>query len=177
MNSSRIKVLLFLIGILLVTNLVLLLFFVWNKGPQDGGGKRPPHTDRSAMMRGYLKDSVGFSDQQLAQFDQLREKNKEDMKLLFEEMRQSKLAFYNLLKQQDTPDSVSQAAANLMAEKQKAVDVAFFNYFQNVGALCTPEQHAKYDTLMQQIIRRMISPPRRGDSKESKQKKEDPVKK
>ena len=174
MNSSRTKILLFLIGILLVTNLVLLLFFVWNKGPQEKDAKRPPHADRSSMMRGYLKDSVAFNDQQLTQFDQLREKKKEEMKVLFEDMRQSKLAFYNLLRQPNTPDSVSQAAANIMAEKQKAVDVAFFKYFENVRALCTPEQHAKYDTLMQQIIRRMISPPKRGDSK---QKKEDAGKK
>src|SRR5688572_20777587 len=99
MNSPRIKVLLFLIGILLVTNLVLLLFFVLNKDGDQGRGKRPPHTDRAQMMRTFLKDSVGFSEQQLTQFDQIREKNREDMKPLFEEMRQSKLAFYNLLKQ------------------------------------------------------------------------------
>jgi periplasmic protein CpxP/Spy len=174
MNSSRIKVLLFLIGILLVTNLVLLLFFVLNK-KEDGerASKRPSH-DRSAMMRGFLKDSVGFSEQQLVQFDQIREKNREDMKPMFEEMRQSKLAFYNLLRTPGTPDSVSQAAADLMAEKQKAVDMAFYKNFENIRALCTPEQQAKYDTLVQQIVKRMISPPRRGDSK---QKKEDSEKK
>ncbi len=168
MNSSKIKVLLFLIGILLVTNLALLLFFVLGKGGKDDSpGKRPSH-DRSSMMRTFLKDSVGFSEQQLAQFDQLRQKNREDMKPLFEEMRQSKLAFYNLLKQPGTPDSVSQAAANLMAEKQMAVDMAFYKNFQNIRSLCTPEQQAKYDTLVQQIIKRMISPPRKGDSKQKK---------
>ena len=174
MNSPRIKVLLFLIGILLVTNLVLLLFFVLNKDGEPGRGKRPPHTDRSQMMRNFLKDSVGFNEQQLTQFDQIREKNREDMKPLFEEMRQSKLAFYNLLKQPGTPDSVSQAAANLMAEKQMAVDMAFYKNFESIRSLCTPEQQAKYDTLVQQIVRRMIGPPRKGDSK---QKKDDAEKK
>lgn len=168
MNSSRIKILLFLIGILLVTNLVLLIFFVLNKDDDRGDRNKRSHTDRSTMMRTYLKDSVGFSEQQLARFDQIREKNKEDMKPLFEEMRQSKLAFYNLVKQPGTPDSVTQAAANLMAEKQKAVDMAFYNYFETIRALCTPEQQAKYDTLLQQILRRMISPSRRGDSKSKK---------
>ena len=173
MNSSRIKVLLFLIGILLVTNLVLLLFFVLDKDDK-APGKRPQHTDRAQMMRTFLKDSVGFSEQQLTQFDQIREKNREDMKPLFEEMRQSKLAFYNLLKQPGTPDSVSQAAANLMAEKQMAVDMAFYKNFETIRSLCTPEQQAKYDTLVQQIVRRMIGPPRKGDSK---QKKDDAEKK
>ncbi|HEX6182007.1 MAG TPA: Spy/CpxP family protein refolding chaperone [Chitinophagaceae bacterium] len=174
MNSSRIKVLLFLIGILLVTNLVLLLFFVLNKDDKEPG-KRPQHAERSQMMRTFLKDSVGFSEQQLTQFDQIRAKNREDMKPLFEEMRQSKLAFYNLLKQPGTPDSVSQAAANLMAEKQMAVDMAFYKNFETIRSLCTPEQQAKYDTLVQQIVRRMIGPPpRKGDSK---QKKDDAEKK
>jgi Spy/CpxP family protein refolding chaperone len=173
MNSSRVKVLLFLVGILLVTNLVLLMFFVLGKGDDGPREKRPSH-DRSSMMRTFLKDSVGFNDQQLAQFDQIRAKNREDMKPLFEDMRQSKLAFYNLLKQPGTPDSVSQAAANLMAEKQKAVDMAFYKNFENIRSLCTPEQQAKYDTLVQQIVKRMISPPRKGDSK---QKKDDADKK
>ena len=174
MNSSRTKVLLFLVGILLVTNLVLLGFFVFNKGGREDGGKRPSH-DRSAMMRTYLKDSVGFNDQQLAQFDQVREKNKQDMKPLFEEMRQSKLAFYNLLKQSGNPDSVTRAAANRMAEKQIAIDMAFFKYFESIRTLCTPEQEVKYDSLVQQIVRRMVAPPRK--SGDSKQKKEEAIKK
>lgn len=172
MNKSRIKVLLFLIGILLVTNLVLLFFFV-KKRDDDHGGKRMPPQDRSSVMRHFLKDSVGFNDQQLGRFDTLRAQNKEDMKPLFEEMKQSKMAFYNLLRQPGTPDSVSMAAADLMAAKQRAVDVAFYKYFQEVRSLCTPEQQVKYDSLMQQIIRRMISPSRRG---ESKQKREDGTK-
>ena len=51
MNSSRIKVLLFLIGILLVTNLVLLLFFVLGKRDDDGPrDKQRTSHDRSSMM-------------------------------------------------------------------------------------------------------------------------------
>lgn len=174
MNSSRIKVLLFLIGILLVTNLVLLVFFVWGKSDRDDHVKRPQH-DRSQMMRTFLKDSVGFSEQQLARYDSVRAKNKEDMKPLFDQMRQSKLAFYNLLKQPGTPDSVTQAAANLMAEKQMVVDMAFYRQFETIRALCTPEQQVKYDSIVQMIVRRMVAPPRRGG--EQKQKKEDAVKK
>ncbi|HYF32480.1 MAG TPA: Spy/CpxP family protein refolding chaperone [Chitinophagaceae bacterium] len=166
MNSSRIKILLFLVGILLVTNLVLLVFIL---GKKDGHEGRRVQQDRSSVMRIYLKDSVGFTDQQLAQFDKLRDQNKQDMKPLFEQMRQSKLAFYNLLKQPGAHDSVTTAAANAMAEKQKAVDMAFYKYFEEVRSLCTPEQQVKYDSLVQQIVRRMISPSRKGDSKQKKE--------
>jgi protein CpxP len=164
MQNSKYKVLLLLVGILLVTNAVLLLFFVGKK-PKE---KQRTRHDRSAVMREFLKDSVGFNDQQLAQFDQIRDQHQQDVRVLFEDMRKAKLSFYQLLNQSASADSANQAAASVIADKQKALDLAFFKYFQQVRTICRPEQVTRYDSLVQQIIRRMVSPPRRGDSKQKK---------
>jgi periplasmic protein CpxP/Spy len=165
MQNSRYKVLLLLVGILLLTNGVLLLFFVGKKEPKE---KQHTRRDRSAVMREFLKDSVGFNDQQLAQFDQVREQHQQNVRTLFEDMRKAKLSFYQLFNQGSSADSANQAAASVIAEKQKALDLAFFNHFREVRTLCQPEQLPRYDSLIQQIVRRMVSPPRRGDPKQKK---------
>ncbi|HEY0679257.1 MAG TPA: hypothetical protein VGD17_13290 [Chitinophagaceae bacterium] len=167
MHNSRYKVLLALLAILLLTNGVLLYFYLDKKGPE----KRSTRHDRSNYMRDFLKDSVGFNDQQLATFDQIREKHSENVKSLFEEMRSAKLTFYKQVNQEAGPDSLNQASAEAIAEKQKALDLAFFNHFRQVRTICSPDQVPRYDSMVQQIIRRMVSPPRRGDSKQKKEEK------
>lgn len=168
MNSSKTKVLLFLVGILLLTNIALVVFFVGKKDrPASHNGPRP---DRSSMMKGFLKDTVGFDDQQLSQYENIRQQHDERMKGLFEQMRIAKLDFYSLVNKPGA-DSASQAAAASIGEKQKAVDLAFFNHFREVRMLCRPEQQPKYDSLVQRIIRRMVSPQRRGDPRDKKENK------
>lgn len=167
---NRTKILTFLVGILLLTNIVLVVFFVGNrrqeKQPRRGG-------DRSSVVREFLKDSIGFNEQQLAQYDELRQQNREIMRPLFEDLGNSKMAYYKFINQPEG-DSASQAAAALIGEKQKALDMAFFNHFRQVRALCTPEQQPRYDSMVQHVIRRMVAgPPRRGDHKQKKTDKQE----
>lgn len=167
MNKN--KILTFLVGILLLTNIALVAFFVARKNTPEK--QRGRGGDRSSVVREFLKDSIGFNEQQLAQYDQLRQQNRENMKPLFEELGNAKMAYYKFVGQ-PAADSASQAAANHIGEKQKALDMAFFNHFRQVRELCTPEQQAKYDSMVQQVIRRMVAPPRRGEHKQKKGVKE-----
>jgi hypothetical protein len=168
MNSSRNKVLLFLVGILLLTNIILLVFFVGKK--DEGKPQRGPR-DHSSMVRDFLKDSVAFDDQQLARYDTLRQRNRENMKPLFDDLGNAKLNYYRYVSQSNA-DSASQAAATQIGEKQKALDMAFFNHFRQVRDLCTAAQLPRYDSLVQHIIQRMVAPPHRGDRKPRKQEKD-----
>ena len=165
---NKTKILTFLVGILLLTNIALIIFFsdsgYEKRGSRSGG-------DRSSAVREFLKDSIGFNEQQLAQYDQLRQQNRENMRPLFEDLGNAKMAYYKFINQ-PAADSAGQAAAALIGEKQKALDMAFFNHFRQVRALCTPEQQPKYDSMVQQVIRRMVAPPRRGDHKQRKTDKQ-----
>jgi protein CpxP len=170
MNGTRNKILLFLVGILLLANIVMLVFFVGKKAPEKNDrSHNSSGRSRSEVMREFLKDSVGFNEQQLTQFDQLRQHHRDNVKTLFEDMRVAKIAFYRQSGQSDT--AAQMAAADVIAQKQKALDLAFFNHFQDVRRLCTPEQLGRYDSLVQKIVRRMVSGP--GGRGEPRQKKED----
>ncbi|MGB8190515.1 MAG: hypothetical protein WCF67_01290 [Chitinophagaceae bacterium] len=167
--NSRNKVLLFLVGILLLTNIVLVIFFVGKKDkPDHNNGPRP---SRAAVMKGYLKDSVGFDEQQLARYEDVRDRHDENMKSLFEQMRNAKLEFYKLINNPGATDSASSAAAAAIGQKQQAVDLAFFNHFREVRMLCRPDQQPKYDSLVQRIVRKMVWPQKRGDSRDKKESK------
>lgn len=166
MNSSRNKVLLALVAILLLTNLALVAFFVFkNDPPKKESGSRQ---SRAAVMRGLLKDSVGFNEQQLKQFDTIRQQHEQELKPLFENMREAKLSFYRQLNA--GPDSVKlMDASNAIGETQKALDFAFLKYFQNVRSVCKPDQLTSYDTIVQRVVRRMVTPAKRGSPKDYKE--------
>lgn len=166
---NRNKILTFLVGILLLTNIALVVFFVARKGGPEK--QRNRGGDRSSVVREFLKDSIGFNDQQLAQYDQLRQQNRETMRPLFEDLGNAKMTYYTFVSQPNA-DSASQAAAALIGEKQKALDMAFFNHFRQVRELCTPGQQTKYDSMVQHIIRKMVAAPRRGEHKQRKADKE-----
>lgn len=163
MNSSRNKVLLALVAILLLTNLTLVAFFVMKKEPQ----KNDERPNRSSVMRGLLKDSVGFNDEQLTRFDTIKAQHERALKPLFENTREAKLAYY---KQMSKPGDTAalQAASDLIGETQKAVDASFYSYFQKIRAICTQQQLTSYDSVVQRIVRKMVTPAKRGSPKDRK---------
>ena len=160
-SSTRNKIYVFIIGILLLSNLTLVAFFVLNK-PE----KKFIHRDRpGGFMTEALKKEVGFNDQQMAQFEQMAGQHREQMRPLFEDITRTKENFYKLLTQPAVSDPVLDSAASAIGEKQKQIDLRIFRHFQNIRQLCTPAQQTGFDSLIQRVVHKMIFPMRRGESK------------
>lgn len=160
-SFTRNKIYVFLIGILLISNLTLVAFFVWNKPP-----KKEIRRDRpGSYMKEALKNDVGFTDQQMAQFEQMASQHKEKMKPLFEDISKTKESFYQMLTMPATPDSVLNMAAKEIGNKQQQIDLKIFMHFQNIRQLCEPEQRPAFDSLVQRVVHRMVSPMRKGAEK------------
>ena len=167
-SVSRNKIYLLLIGILLLSNLALVAFFVFNRpGKKEVKRERP-----GGYMKEALKNEVGFNDQQLARFEDMAAKHKEQMRPLFEDISKTKESFYKLLTQPGTPDSTLNISAREIGERQRLLDLKIFTHFQNIRELCTPEQQTKFDTLVQRVVHKMIFPMRKSDGK----KQESPAK-
>src|ERR1700730_15312506 len=113
-NNSKNRVFISIITVLLVTNIALLVFFLWVKP----NGNLHPDNRRDSIAQS-LENKIGFSQQQMTQYQRLREEHKEKMKPLFEDMRNAKEQFYRFL-QQPSSDSGLNNAANIIGEKQKA---------------------------------------------------------
>jgi len=161
MAVSRNKIYVSLIGLLLLSNLALVAFFVMNKPEKREVRREHP----GSYMKDALKNDVGFTDQQMAEFDKMADQHRQQMRPLFEDIGKTKESFYKMLSQPQTADTVLNQAASQIGDKQKAIDIKIFTHFQNIRQLCTPEQQPAFDSLIQRVVHRMIFPMRRGDSR------------
>ena len=160
-SSSRNKIYVFIIGILLLSNIALVAFFVLNKPEKKivHRGDRP-----GGFMKEALQKEVGFNEQQMAQFEQMAGQHREQMRPLFEDIASTKENFYKLLAQPSVPDSTLKAASFTIGEKQRQIDIRIFRHFQNIRQLCTPAQQPGFDSLIQRVVHKMVFPMRRGDN-------------
>ncbi len=102
---------------------------------------------------------MGFTKEQLDTYQSLRKEHVEKIHALFDELRKAKTDFYNLIICAAVPDSAVNKAADVIAEKQKTLDLQMFNHFEMVRNICTPGQLQKFDTTIKKVITRMTSRP------------------
>ncbi|MEI9911323.1 MAG: hypothetical protein WDO71_17665 [Bacteroidota bacterium] len=162
MSTSKNKPLIFIIIALLLTNIGVLGYFLWFNKPAP-----KPDTNRQNWMMDALQKDVGFTDQQIAQYKEMKDEHWKRVKPMFDDIRKSKDSLFKLLSDESINDSVINIRAEAIAQKQKSIDVQAFNNFKRIRGLCsTPEQRIKYDTLVQRLMRKMGKP-------RSEQKKEE----
>ncbi|HET6768909.1 MAG TPA: hypothetical protein VFH08_15965 [Chitinophagaceae bacterium] len=162
------KLLLLIIGVLLVANIGLLYFFVFNKPAH-----LPKLTEKEMRERAKEKvmNEVGLNAEQVAVYDSLRTNQFKIMKPYFQDITKSKEDFFSLIYQQGISDSVLNAYASRIGEKQMALDLSTFRYFQSIKALCTEEQKPKMDSFIKQIVKRIINNGARRPATDKKDRK------
>jgi len=153
MNTiSRNRILVTIIGILLITNLAVVIFFFNHKCAEVRRG--PGFTER-------LKKEVGFTPEQLKVFEPKKKLFWGKMRQRFEEMKKSKESFYHQMYDPSIPDSVIQLKAAVIGNEQKEIDLQVIRHFKEVRMLCAPDQLSRFDSLLPMIIQRMTAPPER----------------
>jgi protein CpxP len=147
-TQTKSKLYILIIGILLVTNIAVLFFFLNDKHDGSKGGQRGGGV---AMMKDFLKNDVGFNDQQIQQYDTLSKQHREKTKADFDTLKVSKEQQFKELGRKGFNDSVITEMANRSAEKQKLMEANMLNYFASVRKLCTAEQQPKFDSLFYKV--------------------------
>lgn len=149
------KALLFIIAVLLITNIAMIVFFFCMRP----SGKWDDHSfsPGDAMARS-LKNEVKFSAEQLKQFDSLRKEHRKEIRPLFKKMNAIKDHFYQHISEASVNDSLLNNGLDSIAVMQRTLDKSMFYHFREVRALCTPEQLPLYDTLVQHLLKRMMNP-------------------
>lgn len=142
------KILTIAVVLLLIANIALVAMMLMGK--KDGREKRGERPDAAAMMAKELN----MSDQQQAEYKQLRDEHFKNVKPYFDSVRVAKTAFFALTKEANVSDSTIQAYSNRVAEKRAALDKFTFEHFRKVRNLFTPEQQPKYDSFIQKMMQR-----------------------
>jgi periplasmic protein CpxP/Spy len=162
------KVLVTIIAILLLANIAMLVFFISGmRNPERGNSesRKPAHSTES-----FLQNKLGFSEQQITKFNQLKEEHHQKLTPLFEDLRITKDQFFLLTKDSLSGSSVDSAAV-MIGEKQKTLDMQVFRTIRDVRNLCTPQQQLKFDSLLPKIAYKVVWHIRRGNPKEDSLKR------
>jgi hypothetical protein len=169
MSNPRNRNLLIIIGVLLLTNIGVLVYFLGQKKPAKPATS---HNERERIgIADMLQKEVGFTDEQTARYKQLKEKQKETIRPMYDDMRKTKDSLFRLLSYPETPDSLVDKVTDAIARKQKALDLQTFQHFKRVRTICTPEQLEKYDSMVLRMFRKMGKPSRQGDQEKPGQHK------
>lgn len=149
-NPNQRKVFLIAITILLSVNIALLTFLLVNK---DGKrqGQRP---DRKAMISNFLKNDVGFNQQQLLQYDTTSNLYRSKVKRLFENIGTNKNEQLKKLVAGNFSDSIIQLLGEQSAANNKIMEVNMFTHIKNIRQLCKPAQLPTFDSLFNKVFGR-----------------------
>jgi protein CpxP len=148
-TQTKSKLYLVIIGILLVTNIGMLFFFL--KGRDHDHIKPPPRTDRRMMMKNFLQKEVGFDSLQLQQYDTLSNRFKEKNKADMDSLKANKEEQMKLLGSKGFSDAAIDSVVNKSAENQKLMELHLMTHFATIRKLCTTDQLIKFDTSFYKI--------------------------
>ena len=164
-GNSRQKWLLVLAGILLVTNIIT-LYMLWS----IQNDKKPPQNPR--RMGQFMVDQMKFDSTQEAAYWKMRDSLMVVQKPIMDSLRDAKKSYFDLLNYPGATDSALNQRSEEATRLQRRLDLVTFRHFQQVRALCKPEQYAKFDTVIKEIVNRMTTfrrPNNRADSSAKKQ--------
>ena len=103
----------------------------------------------------FLVKELNLDTVQQVQLEILTNEHRVAIKEFHEAIKDAKQNFFNLLKEQNTPDSIKQTAAAGISRITEKIDLLTFAHFKKVRALCNVEQQKKFDKIIQQIIEMM----------------------
>jgi hypothetical protein len=155
-TAVKSKLYILIIGILLITNVAMLIFFL--KGHHDDHGKPPARIDRRAMMKNFLQKDIGFNDQQLQEYDTLSNRFKESNKAEMDSLKANKEEQFKVLGNQGFSEATIDSIVNRSAENQKQMELHLMYHFANIRKLCTGDQLVKFDTSFYKIWNRKKRP-------------------
>ena len=149
MKSSNNKILTIAVVLLLIINIALVAFMVMGKSKSTA--KRPAGKGDPAEM---MAKELNMTEQQIKDHKQLKEDHFKNIKPLFDSVRVAKTAFFALLKDSTTTDSMINLYSQRVSEKQSAIDKLTFAHFRRVRNLFTAEQQPKFDEFVQKMMQR-----------------------
>jgi len=149
-TASKSKVLLLIIAILVIANIAMLSFVLQRKDPPH----QPNRPDRKAYISAFLKDDLGFDQQQLEQFDTLSNRHRTNMGTMFDKIRNNKTEQFRQLVNGNFTDSAINAVADQSLTRQKEIEIRMFNHIRNIRLLCKPDQVARFDAEFGKILAR-----------------------
>lgn len=151
MNAQpKSKLLLLIIGILLVTNIVLLSFFLMHNSSKGKGAR----STKNNNVTEYLEKELGFNAVQLSSYDSLSKKHRELVKAGLNDISSERQVIFKELAAAEYTDSALNNAGSKLNELQKPFELNMLQHLRDIRQLCTKEQQFRFDTGFHKIFGR-----------------------
>lgn len=160
--SNRNRTLFLLIAMLLLINIGLIIYFVMQRRGDEDRGRR------YRVVPEWLSEEVGFDSSQMKRYHALRDSNRAVMKAKSQRMMQAKDNLFRLLTDSTVTNRLIDSMAGIVAQRQKELDLHLYGHFSQIRGICRPEQVPRYNQRVNEIIRELIGPPRRGRERETR---------
>jgi Spy/CpxP family protein refolding chaperone len=136
-----------LIGLVLglaILNVALLFWFgPFRHGHRDGF--------RPNERRAFLTRQLDFTEHQRQQYNELRERYFTERRSLAEGIRPMRKRFFGQLSDTTASDSALLAQAQTYHTQLARIDLLTLRHFQQVAAICTPEQRKKLANIVRTL--------------------------
>jgi len=147
-----------IIFLLVVLNIstISMLWLNQNRGPGV-----PPPRDQARQDQGtleFLQRELDLTDEQILQYDQLRQTHAEQTRVLINDIQRLKKEMIDGIFY-DEPDTMkAMEIADLIGDKETEVEQITFNHFLDLKQLCGTEQVDKLRGLVDEFFRRNQQP-------------------
>src|SRR5690606_30216243 len=121
-NRSRNRTLVFIIFLLLLTNISVVSYFLFFSQ------KPPKKNNRGNGFAAVLQREVGFDENQVKEFSELQKSHWADAKAGMENIIRIKNAIFDLTRNPGTPDSVVENLADSIGILQKKVEIDAYKH-------------------------------------------------
>lgn len=151
--------------ILLVILNLSVLFLLWqNTGQQPVAQEKPPRTEQAKpKTQQVLKDELGFDDEQVKQFDRIRDEYRKQIGQLNHKIGEIKSQMFNEALIDNPQNVLPDSLLKLTLDKQLEIEQLTLKYFLDLKELCNPEQEEKLNLLIEELFRK----PKNGDKRKN----------
>lgn len=147
MSQTKYKWMVFLVLILLISNMVLAFFLFFASDKRE---KKKDNPDEWAMR---IYNEIGLDTNQITLFKKEKDDFFNTMRPVWNENKKAKDSLY-----QNLAPNLSDSIVNELLEKIKTTnhfsDSFTYAHFTKLRAFCTPDQQVRFDTIIPKLINR-----------------------
>lgn len=135
--------------LLLLNTATLIFFFTSKQGPP------PPPNDTA----NFIIQQLHLDENQQKQFEHLKEEHQQSVQRIRDEDQRLHHVYFDMLKKNVAEQPAVDSITSLIGQQRKAMEMAMFDHFKKIRALCNKEQEQKFNTIIDEITKRLSPPP------------------
>ena len=147
------------ITLLLLTANIVTLALLWTNKKNEKE-QVIPRPQPGGQVFEFITHELKLDSAQQVTYAKLREEHQAGVRPLQDSIRNAKNTFFDLLADEKAGDAMIQGFSKRIAELEQQRDVLTFKHFQKLRAICNKEQQTKFDSIIQEVLRRMGGPKR-----------------